>query len=281
MMLDYGVISAFMGRLFRIPSVTNAQGSDVDEVSTWFRKLETLYALKNNRVVTTTNSEFREKLLMRHNRPIQIWPNILDRQLLPKPTSCHLNGNAFHMLAVGRLVRVNGVETKGISHIIEAMKSLEGCHLHILGEGPLSVEYKARIRKLGIEDRVTLHGYQPRETILGFMRAADVLLFPSMTEGLSMTVIEAMLMGLPVITTAVGGQADHIAEGVNGFFVERASSESIVQKVRYISQNRNVLCEISKNAVQHFTNHFSFEAFAKHFQETVLDPTHSPPYHGY
>jgi glycosyltransferase involved in cell wall biosynthesis len=231
--------------------------------------------------VTTTNNEFKEKLSARCDRPIEIWPNILDSKLLPDPSPVHLDRDIFHMLAVGRLVRINGIETKGISLIIEAMKSLDDCHLHILGEGPLALEYQAQIERLGIVNRVTLHGYKPRETILGFMKEADILVFPSLTEGLSMTVVESMLMGLSVVTTPVGGQADHIREGENGFLVDRGSSESIAEKVRTIRKNPDILKSVSRAGRIYFDNHFSFEAFARQFEKTVLMDQESVSCHAY
>lgn len=270
MMLDYGVISALMGWLLGIPSITNAQGSDVDEVKTLFRKLETLYSLKSNTIVTTTNNEFKQKMLRRHRRDIALWPNILDEEMVPKVEPVPLEPGKFHLMAVGRLVRMYGIETKGISYIIKAMAELEGCHLHILGEGPLRSEYEALIDELGIADRVTLHGQQSRETVFRYMKAVDALVFPSLTEGLSMTVIEAMFVGLPVVTTRVGGQADHIRDGVNGFFVEKAGSDSIRDKVRQLQKNPALLEKVSQASREYFREHFSFEAYARIFEQTVL-----------
>ncbi|GAX60361.1 glycosyl transferase, group 1 [Candidatus Scalindua japonica] len=269
MMLDYGTISAFMGSLLGIKSITNAQGSDVDEVVTTFRKLETLYALKKNNIVTTTNTEFKEKLLLRWKRKIILWPNILDENLIPETKSVSLNYGFFNIVAVGRLVRINGIETKGIGHIIKAMQGLERCNLYIFGDGPLASEYKELIKELNLEDNIILCGHQSREIMLNYFKSANVLVFPSLTEGLSMTVIEAMYSGLPVISTKVGGQADHIKDGINGFFVEKASSQSIKDKIKYLMANPDVLKTVSRNAKSYYNEHFSFKAFTKSFEKTI------------
>ncbi len=269
MMLDYGAISAFMGRVLGIKSITNAQGSDVDEVVTTFRKIETLYALKKNNIVSTTNTEFKEKLLRRWKRQIILWPNILDEKLIPECKPASLKTGFFNMIAAGRLVRMHGIETKGIGYIIKAMQGLEGCNLYIFGDGPLTNEYKELIKELNLEDNVILCGYQTRETMLSYFKSANVLVFPSLTEGLSMTVIEAMYLGLPVISTKVGGQADHIKDGVNGFFVEKASSQSIKEKIEYLMANPDVLKTVSRNAKSYYKKHFSFEAFVRLFEETI------------
>jgi glycosyltransferase involved in cell wall biosynthesis len=84
------------------------------------------------------------------------------------------------------------------------------CRLEILGCGELLDELEAQARALGIHDSVTFRGWS--RDVAGFLAGVDAFVLSSRSEGLPMTLLEAMAAGLPVVSTAVGG----IPEVVNG-----------------------------------------------------------------
>ena len=89
--------------------------------------------------------------------------------------------------------------------------------LLIAGEGPLRGELERRILALGLGEAVTLLG--ARLDAPDLMEAADLFVLPSVREGLSITILEAMRAGRPVVATRVGGNGEAVAEGETGRLV--------------------------------------------------------------
>ena len=89
--------------------------------------------------------------------------------------------------------------------------------LDVVGDGPLLPEVQQTARELQIADRVRLHGWLPAEGVQKMMEDADVLLMPSLHEGLAMAAVEALQYGLAIVASRVDGMRDVVEEGVNGF----------------------------------------------------------------
>lgn len=89
--------------------------------------------------------------------------------------------------------------------------------LVLVGDGPLREQCAARLAAAGAQDLAWLPG--DRDDVASIMRALDCFVLPSLAEGISNTVLEAMASGLPVIATDVGGNADLVAHGQTGVIV--------------------------------------------------------------
>jgi glycosyltransferase involved in cell wall biosynthesis len=109
---------------------------------------------------------------------------------------------ALRLLFVGRLVR-----TKGARDAIRALAQVPQvpARLDIVGDGFDRAACQALIDEMGLAGRVRLHGWQPRERVGDFYRAADIFIFPSYREPGGNAVFEAMGYGLPLIVSDVGG----------------------------------------------------------------------------
>ena len=105
--------------------------------------------------------------------------------------------------------------------LVRAFAGLVPAHpeavLVIAGDGPCRDELARVIAELGVADRVRLLG-ECRD-VPGVLAAADVFALPSIAEGMSNTLLEAMAAGLPVVATRVGGNPELVEDGVNGRLV--------------------------------------------------------------
>ena len=124
-------------------------------------------------------------------------------------------------LAAGRLKLLHvgrGVRTKGLRDTVRAMaqvRDLPGVTLTSAGGGEEIALCEAEARALGVADRITFLGRQPRERIEELYRTHDVFVFPSFREPAGGVLYEAMRHGLPVITAARGGP-DYIIDNTCG-----------------------------------------------------------------
>ncbi|CAA9513983.1 MAG: Glycosyl transferase, group 1, partial [uncultured Solirubrobacteraceae bacterium] len=119
------------------------------------------------------------------------------------------------------------VERKGLGDLLEALVALRGTELHVAG-GPdasqLALDPEAqRLRRLatrlGVADRLVLHGRISRDDMPALLRSADVVVCAPWYEPFGIVPLEAMACGRPVVATAVGGQIDSVADGVTGVLV--------------------------------------------------------------
>ena len=113
----------------------------------------------------------------------------------------------------------NVIPRKNQAVLIRAVKELGDprFHLFIAGDGPLEGELKALAKELGVEKQVHLLGF--RRDVFRLSSAADLFLFSSRQEGLSVSVMEAMACGLPIVASAIRGNTDLIDSGKGGFLL--------------------------------------------------------------
>ena len=95
--------------------------------------------------------------------------------------------------------------------------------LRLVGTGELEAMVRARVRGLGLEDRVEFLGY--RDDMPELIAGSDVCVLPSLKEGLPRAVIEAMAMARPVVATRVPGTREVVRDGDTGFLVDPADAE--------------------------------------------------------
>tara|TARA_A100001391_G_scaffold204169_1_gene198797 strand:+ start:22719 stop:23750 length:1032 start_codon:yes stop_codon:yes gene_type:complete len=92
-------------------------------------------------------------------------------------------------------------------------------HLHLVGEGPLRPEIEMRVKKLELETSVSVHGYMAEPYKL--LARAYLMAVPSLSEGMSRAVLEALYLGVPCLLRDVDGNKEIITPGSNGILFER------------------------------------------------------------
>lgn len=105
-------------------------------------------------------------------------------------------------------------------------------HLVLAGNGPLHDALAAMARELGVEDRVHLLGF--RRDVYRLCSCADMFLFASRREGLSVSLMEAMACGLPIVASTIRGNTDLIDPGQGGFLVPPDDAEGFADAIRKI-----------------------------------------------
>jgi glycosyltransferase involved in cell wall biosynthesis len=97
--------------------------------------------------------------------------------------------------------------------------------LLIAGDGPLRAEVEDEVRACGLGARIWLAG--EREDVPEVLRSLDFFVLPSISEGISNTVLEAMASALPVVATAVGGNSELVVDGETGVLVPPADPAAL------------------------------------------------------
>jgi len=143
--------------------------------------------------------------------------------------------NAFLVLSVGELNKNKNHET-----IIKAMAKLDSPNVYYLicGQGILKDYLKNLSRELGIEKQVMLLGY--RRDIGEIAKIADIFVFPSFREGLSVALMEAVAVGLPIICSDIRGNIDLIKNGENGYLVKAIDKEGFANAIELLIRDINL-----------------------------------------
>ncbi len=114
------------------------------------------------------------------------------------------------------------------------------------GDGELRKEVENEIRKHSLKERVLLLGW--RRDIPALMRAIDLLVLPSLWEGLPRVIPEAIASGKPVVATAIDGAKDIIKDGENGFLVEPHDIETFSSRIIFLLKEKSFAEKLSRDA---------------------------------
>jgi glycosyltransferase involved in cell wall biosynthesis len=136
------------------------------------------------------------------------------------------SGGPVRLLYVGRLVR-----SKGLRDAIRALSQLATSTpvvLDVVGEGVDRPACEALVNELGLRHAVEFHGWQPRERVQEFYRAADVFVFPSYREAGGNVIFESMGYGLPLVVSDLGGPGSFVDDS-SGIRVHPDNPEQYVR----------------------------------------------------
>jgi glycosyltransferase involved in cell wall biosynthesis len=156
------------------------------------------------------------------------------------------------LIHTGRLVHKNALDI-----VIRALPLLpSSVHFFMLGDGPDKNMLTKLSNELGVSVRVHFHPYVPLEDIPNYLKACDIFIRPSRSEGMGNSFIEAMAAGLPVIATQEGGISDFLfdekrnpGKATTGWAVDVDSPQQIADAVKDIMTNPHKVERVRENAL--------------------------------
>lgn len=110
--------------------------------------------------------------------------------------------------------------------------------LHLVGDGSCRSKVEAIIDAAGCHDNVWMAGN--RNDVAGLMRHFNVFVLPSLVEGISNTILEAMASGVPIVATDVGGNGELVVDGESGYLVDVDNAEQMAERMIKYVENTNV-----------------------------------------
>ncbi|MEX0861746.1 glycosyltransferase family 4 protein [Nitrosopumilus sp.] len=135
---------------------------------------------------------------------------------------------------------------KGIDSLISiAQKLPNDIHLIILGAGPEEQKIKDLTKT---HKNIHFLGYQNKKETISLIRGSDLLIQPSLQEGISSTLLEAMACKTAIITTNVGGNNELIQNNVNGILLEPNDVDSFIRQISYLLNNEQLLQSLVEHA---------------------------------
>jgi glycosyltransferase involved in cell wall biosynthesis len=214
-------------------------------------------------IVTETDyaAQFlRERFANRADRVHRIY-NGLD---LGEFDRAHFSSTPPLIVAVGRLIPKKGFRDliRACSLLAERGKSFQ---CEIIGEGPLEIELRSQIERLGLQNRVVLSGTKPQSQVRHHLAAANVFVLPSVIDpdggmdNLPTVIMEAMATGLPIVSTNLGGIPEMVVENETGFLVQPGDVESMADAIQNLISDCSLAERLGQSGYDRAQALFSIE----------------------
>jgi len=274
-----GAMASLLRLEFRKPYIVSLRGADVPGYS---ERFPVLYAFvrplvriiwKFAAAVVSNSRGLME--LAKETRPkqdIPVIPNGVDIEQF-SPGKEVSEDTVIRILVVSRLT-----PRKGIRFLIRAMKMLHETHpkqkieLLVAGGGDEEATLKALAESEGVSDQVRFLGRVSHDELPRVYRTADIFCLPSLNEGMSNTVLEAIASGLPVVATVTGGTDELVTDGENGYFVEMESPEDLAEKLGRLvadSSTRARMGAESRARAEQMSWHAVASRYAELYQKSI------------
>jgi len=187
--------------------------------------------------------------------PNGVEPDMVDRAQTAALLRSRHGGGA--QVIIGMVARLHPQKAHG--ELIDAFAAAApaDARLWLIGDGPEHARLAARVRRLGIEDRVLFAG--DRDNPRDWIAALDIFAHPTHFEGLPLAVLEAMAMGKPVIATRVDGLSGLIESGEHGWLVPPGDGEALAAAIRNVLENPERTAGIARAGAERVLSQFSAE----------------------
>ena len=294
-LLPQGLVGAGAARPLAIPHVCTVHGGDVFALQGGLLQRCKSLAIRHIDAVTVNSSATRQAVLRLcpdyaplHTIPMGVSPVAVspDRQRQGEAIRSRFRrGKGPLLLFVGRLV-----EEKGVGDLLFALALLAVSHpemtLLVLGEGQDRARFEGEAAAHGLGDRVTFTGWVAAAEVPGYLASADIFVAPSRTsaegwvEAQGLTIIEAMMAGLPVIATRSGGIVDSVEHEASGLLVSEAAPEELAAAIGRLAHDPGLAERLGQQgrerAEARFSRSASAESFSRLFESLLAGRTNQP-----
>jgi teichuronic acid biosynthesis glycosyltransferase TuaC len=252
--LPDGAAAVLLGHEFDLPVICTAHGSDVNvyPFKNRFVRWASQWALRHvDCMVAVSENLKKAAIALAGPREIAVVHNGADsgsfRTMVRRDARSRLK-----LDSTGKLVCFVGYlrPEKGLEYLLEAFARLSqpDTRLCLVGDGPLKQSLTALAQRLGIIDHCRFLGQRPHDEIPLWISAADCIVLPSLSEGFPTIVPEAMLCGVPIIATPVGGIPEVIRDGETGLLVPCRTPTALSQALRSLLSNQQLASDMAARA---------------------------------
>ncbi|MBL7872743.1 MAG: glycosyltransferase family 4 protein [Cyclobacteriaceae bacterium] len=264
----------------RIPIVYTVHGWSFNSNQSWHRKFlaiqsERLFAKRANRIINVSFNN--QKTGKEHIKKFksEVIHNGVNLKVFDKNksypsirTELGIPEDAFLIGFIARLTIQKDPITL-IHAFSDFLKVTSTAHLLLVGDGDLKTDCINLVSKLQINDRVT---FQPfRKDIPAILKSIDVFCLPSLWEGFSIGLLEAMAMSKAVVATGVDGTLEILENSKNGLLIAKKNTNDVMNKLSLLNSNSDFKKKLEENAYQTITSEFSAQQVSKRTEKIYSD----------
>jgi len=266
----YGGLAALLAK---VPRVISLHGfNNIDD--RWGLRLVKLMARSGARIVSVSNQlrdELCQRTGMKKEKVITIHNGIEINHRIEKADCIRikkelvgLDSDSVVIGAVGSLRPVKGYEYL-LNAVLPVTQSFSNIKFIIVGDGRSRPFLEKLADDLKIRDYVSFLGY--RDDIAALIRVMDIVVVPSLSEGISNVILEAMAASKPVIATRVGGNPEVVTEDGTAFLIPPKDPASIAHAIITLLKDENTREEMGKAAFDRVRKLFAQEIATRKYEE--------------
>jgi len=249
-------------------------------VRLFYSKLERMAARWCDRIVSVSEFHRRVALDLRicHSRQIVAIPNGVaeigrNTEISPEELRRRLGAQEGELLILS-MARL--AEDKGLEYLIEAAALLKRTALRfrvlIAGEGPVRSHLEQLARNLNVTDRVIFLGF--REDVGDLLAAADLIVLPSLREGLSLALLEAMAAGKPIIAASIGSHLEVASHSDVARLVPPADAQALSRAILQVAGDPALIIRLGMNARSLVQHRYTIERMLSSYRQLYLELLH-------
>ena len=272
------VYASLLSRVTGIPVVTTAHGKNYYG-DKWRRRLAYRFVARQSVMVAVSN-DLKRFLAQRVGIPpgrIRVVHNGIDLSRYKAQQSCHAVRAELGISASQRVIGTVGnlFAIKGQTYLLRACKALASTYpnfvLLVAGEGEQLGALKKEASDIGIAGNVKFLGF--RNDVPALLQSMEVFVFPSLSEGLPLSLLEALALQKPVVATNVGGIPEIVEDGVTGYLVPPRNPEALVDKILLLLHNPQIAANMGRAGRKKVEEDFGLEQMVLKYQ-SLYDKDH-------
>ena len=226
------------------------------------------YSIGKSNIIRAVSSSTEQQVLdIDSSKSVVRFPAWIDfkdfQNIEPKP----LSKDKFNILFIGSVT-----DRKKPHMIIEAIQRIndKSYHLSIVGPAPNEKyfkELKDLIDKSDLQNQVSLIGPVDRESVKDYYSTSNLMILPSISEGLARVIFESQVAMCPVLVTDAPGMSDIVIDGQTGYVFKSNNLDSLSLKIEYIKNNYEEASLVAKNAKGFILSNYSEDNFKFSFKK--------------
>ncbi len=226
------------------------------------------YSIGKSNIIRAVSSSTEQQVLdIDSSKSVVRFPAWIDfkdfQNIEPKP----LSKDKFNILFIGSVT-----DRKKPHMIIEAIQRIndKSYNLSIVGPAPNEKyfkELKDLIDKSDLQNQVSLIGPVDRESVKNYYSTSNLMILPSISEGLARVIFESQVAMCPVLVTDAPGMSDIVIDGQTGYVFESNNLDSLSLKIEYIKNNYDEASLVAKNAKGFILSNYSEDNFKFSFKK--------------
>lgn len=272
-------------RCGKIPYISTLHGwtSTKKYTKMWFYEWLDAVMAKRADCVVAVSQAMRENLRLKflNINPVVIYNGIKNSEeySVIETDSYLLKGldnKKLKLISIGRLSKEKGfnILLKAVQHI--KTKWNDDVQLFIIGEGPEKDNLMKLAQECGISENVVFPGYM--DNACKILKYFDIFVMSSLTEGMPITLLEAMRAGMPIVATAVGGIPEALEGGKCGILVPPGSELELAKSIVELYENSPLREELSIKSKIRFNEEFTVEKMEEKYRSVYLDVINNDKY---